>query len=165
MEERRRGSWASSPLVRRIMQANRAAETGPERRIRSLLFRMGLRYRKQYPAPPNGRSRIDIAFPRERVAVFINGCFWHGCPEHATWPKRNAEYWSAKVLANRQRDASIDAALSEAGWLVLRIWEHEDPSTAAARIAEAVLQRRRQSDVSIPLELCDAEAGARRCDP
>lgn len=122
---------------------------------------MGLRYRKHYSPSPHGRSRIDIAFPRERVAVFINGCFWHGCPEHATWPKRNAEYWGAKVLANRQRDASIDAALAEAGWLVLRIWEHEEPSTAAARIAEVVLQRRRESGASIRLEVGDAETAAR----
>ena len=139
---RHKGSWASSPVVRRIMQANRPSDTGPERRIRTMLFRMGLRYRKQYAALPGMRSRIDIAFPRERVAVFVNGCFWHGCPEHGTWPKRNAGYWRAKVLANRERDARIDAALTEAGWLVLRIWEHEDPSAAAAKIAKLVLQRR-----------------------
>lgn len=75
---------ASSPVVRRVMQANRPCDTEPERRLRSILFGMGLRYRKHHEVSSRLRTRVDIAFPRERVAVFVNGCFWHGCPEHAT---------------------------------------------------------------------------------
>jgi DNA mismatch endonuclease (patch repair protein) len=84
------------------------------------------------------RRRADVVFPRRRVAVFVDGCFWHGCPEHATSPKHNAEWWKEKLAANVRRDRDTDRRLSEAGWLVFRIWEHEDPRTAADRIERAL---------------------------
>jgi DNA mismatch endonuclease (patch repair protein) len=84
------------------------------------------------------RRRADIVFRRARVAVFVNGCFWHGCPEHATWPKHNAEFWREKIRANQQRDRDTDERLGVAGWTVIRIWEHENPSDAADRVQRAL---------------------------
>jgi DNA mismatch endonuclease (patch repair protein) len=89
------------------------------------------------------RCRVDVVFTRVRVAVFIDGCFWHSCPEHGTSPEVNTEYWAAKLARNRERDARNNEALEAAGWHVVRVWEHEDPEVAAARIAAAVATRRR----------------------
>jgi DNA mismatch endonuclease (patch repair protein) len=85
--------------------------------------------------------RPDIVFPRLRVAVFIDGCFWHACPDHGTQPRRNGAYWSDKLRGNVERDRLIDAALREAGWLVRRHWEHEDPASTAALVAAAIRAR------------------------
>ena len=84
------------------------------------------------------RRRADLVFPGKRVAVFVDGCFWHACPEHASWPKANADWWREKILANQRRDRDTDRRLAEAGWHVIRIWEHESPAIAADRIQEAV---------------------------
>jgi DNA mismatch endonuclease (patch repair protein) len=81
-------------------------------------------------------------FVRARIAVFVDGCFWHGCPLHASWPKSNAEWWRSKIEANRARDRDTDARLTSAGWTVVRVWEHEDPVRAAANIAELVARHR-----------------------
>ena len=83
---------------------------------------------------PGTRRRADLAFPRFKVAVFVDGCFWHGCPVHGTWPKANAEWWREKIQKNVERDHNTTAALTSAGWTVLRFWEHEDVSTAADEI-------------------------------
>lgn len=123
-------SWASSDGTRRAMVANRGRDTTPELAVRRLLHAAGLRYRVDY-APLGGRRRADIVFTRRRIAVFIDGCFWHGCPEHATAPKTNAGYWGPKLERNIVRDRETDASLLDAGWLVLRFWEHE-PATAVA---------------------------------
>jgi len=80
-------------------------------------------------------------FPGPRVAVFVDGCFWHGCPEHASWPKANAQWWRVKIEANRRRDRDTDERLTRAGWEVVRVWEHEDPGQAAGRIAVVVAAR------------------------
>ncbi|RUH36996.1 very short patch repair endonuclease [Pseudomonas aeruginosa] len=88
----------------------------------------------------SSRRSVDIAFPTSRTAVFMDGCFWHGCPAHGTWPKSNAEWWRAKINANIARDRDTDCKLIEAGWTVIRVWEHEDIQTAADRI-EAVVRR------------------------
>jgi DNA mismatch endonuclease (patch repair protein) len=85
--------------------------------------------------------RPDLAFPRLKIAVFVDGCFWHGCPAHGTAPKTNAEYWAPKLQRNRARDRLVSAALGDAGWVVIRIWEHEDPASAAALVREAVRER------------------------
>lgn len=85
--------------------------------------------------PGRPRRRIDIAFPRRRLAVFIDGCFWHGCPAHFVPPKSNAQWWAAKIESNRARDRDTDIVLQEAGWTVVRCWEHAAPSEAAAQIA------------------------------
>ncbi len=84
------------------------------------------------------RRRADLVFPRRRVAVYVDGCFWHSCPQHATFPKNNAEWWAAKLAANVQRDRDTDARLQAAGWTVVRVWEHEDPVVAATRVEDAL---------------------------
>lgn len=111
--------------------------------IRSLLHAAGLRYRVDARPLPQWRRRADLVFPGVHTAVFIDGCFWHGCPDHRDLPKANASWWQAKIARNRERDAETDKRLQAAGWEVLRIWEHEDPAEAAARIAEVVRRRRR----------------------
>lgn len=126
------------------MKANRGRDTGPELAIRRRLHAAGLRYRVS-PAlriGPGRPLRPDVVFGPARVAVFVDGCFWHGCPIHASWPARNGEFWRRKIENNRRRDAEQTERLSAAGWLVLRVWEHEDPDLAAARIASAVENRR-----------------------
>lgn len=125
------------------MQVQRRRDTSCEMEIRSLLHAAGLRYRVDARPLPEWRRRADLVFPRVRTAVFIDGCFWHGCPDHRALPKANASWWRAKIARNRERDAETDERLQAAGWTVLRIWEHEDPAEAAARIAEVVRQRRR----------------------
>jgi DNA mismatch endonuclease (patch repair protein) len=131
-------SWASSGAVRRNMQANRGRDTGPELAVRSLLHSRGLRYRVNYRCPVLRRRTIDIAFTRVKVAVFIDGCYWHRCPEHFVMPKSNAEFWAAKLEANVRRDFETAEALMEAGWTVLRFWEHESPDSVADRIVRCV---------------------------
>jgi DNA mismatch endonuclease (patch repair protein) len=111
-----------------------------ERALRSALFREGLRFRVHYRTPEVARRSIDVAFIGPRVAVFVDGCFWHGCPQHATWPARNAEFWREKIEANRRRDRQTDALLKAAGWRVIRVWEHEDIDAEVARIRDAVKQ-------------------------
>jgi DNA mismatch endonuclease (patch repair protein) len=116
----------------------RRRDTAAETRLRSVLHRRGLRYRVEYAVEGLARRRLDIAFPRAKVAVFVDGCFWHGCPDHCVQPKANAAWWRDKIAENRRRDANTDAALAKLGWQVIRVWEHEDPEAAAALIAEAV---------------------------
>ncbi len=105
----------------RCMSRIRGADTGPERRVRRALWGAGLRYRIN-PKPP---GRPDLFFPSERVAVFVDGCFWHGCPEHGVRPKTNVEFWRAKIERNIKRDQQVTAKLTADGWKVLRYWEHD----------------------------------------
>lgn len=119
------------------MRGNRGRDTGPEMAVRRLLHARGFRYRVDLAPVPGVRRRADIVFTRARVAAFIDGCFWHGCPEHATWPRTNADFWRQKIEGNRERDRDTDQRLREAGWTVLRFWEHE----AAADVAEAISLR------------------------
>lgn len=133
-------SWATSSASRRTMQANRRAHTGPELAVRKILHSAGLRYRVDFPPLPGKRWRPDIVFQRARLAVFIDGCFWHRCPQHGTQPKSNRTYWSAKLARNVERDRQADADFQNAGWRVLRIWEHE-ASDVAARTVMAALGR------------------------
>nr|WP_238526501.1 very short patch repair endonuclease [Gordonia neofelifaecis] len=120
------------------MKSNRSRDTGPELRLRSELHRRGLRYFVDRAPIKGVRRRADVVFPRKKIAVFVDGCFWHGCPEHFTVAKTNAEYWAAKVEANRARDRDTDRLLIDAGWTVLRVWEHEDVEGAADRIVRAI---------------------------
>jgi DNA mismatch endonuclease (patch repair protein) len=94
-----------------------------------------------YPPLKGLRRRADIVFTRRQVAVFVDGCYWHGCPEHATWPKHNAEWWRDKLEANARRDRDTDQRLSQAGWQVIRVWEHEDPAAAADTVARTLVAR------------------------
>lgn len=130
-------SWASDEVSRRTMKANRRTDTGPEIAVRRLLHAAGFRYRVDY-APLGGRRKADLVFRRARVAVFIDGCFWHSCPEHGTKPARNAEYWVPKLSRNVERDAEANSMLHSAGWTVLRFWEHEDPREVAAVISRVL---------------------------
>lgn len=106
--------------------------------MRRLLHARGLRYRVDRVLPGLPRRRADIVFPRHKLAVFVDGCFWHGCPEHKTVPKTNAAWWAAKLARNAERDRETDTHLVELGWTVLRIWEHEDPDRAADLVEAAV---------------------------
>ena len=124
-EDRRRLEVVSvSEETSSRMAATRARDNPRERRIRSALHRRGLRFRIHYAAPGITRRSIDIAFPRAKLAVFCDGCFWHGCPVHGTTPKSNRSWWLEKIQTNVRRDANTDARLRDAGWQVLRLWEH-----------------------------------------
>jgi DNA mismatch endonuclease, patch repair protein len=123
------------------MRATRRRDTPGELALRRELHRRGLRYRVDFRPEPSLRRRADIVFTRSRVCVFVDGCYWHGCPDHGTWPKANAIWWREKIEANRRRDADTNARLKSTGWLVLRAWEHEDAVEVADRIEAAVRGR------------------------
>lgn len=131
-------SWASSAATRNVMRANRRRDTGPELALRSALHRMGYRYRVDTPPLPDLRRRADVVFTRQRVAVFVDGCYWHGCPEHYRVPMTNPSYWTGKIAGNRERDADTDERLRQAGWSPVRIWEHETVPDAVARVVQAL---------------------------
>lgn len=134
----------SSPGVSRRMSRQGSRDTAPELAVRRLLYAAGLRYRLERSVPGMARRTIDIAFPGPRVAVFLDGCFWHGCPEHATSPRANAQWWREKLDRNMARDTETTAHLQSLGWQVLRFWEHEPPESVAEQVTEAVLQAKRR---------------------
>ncbi len=138
---------ASSANVSRRMARTSGRDNPREREIRSALHRRGLRFRTHYAAVPGTKRTIDIAFTRLRLAVFCDGCFWHGCPVHATTPKSNREWWVHKINTNRVRDRDTNARLMESGWKVLRIWGHVPTDQAVDHIL-AQLER---------LNLCELE--------
>ena len=123
------------------MSRQPSRDTRPERALRSLLHRQGLRFRLHQRPLPDVRRQADIVFRRARVAVFVDGCFWHSCPEHATSPKGNGRWWQDKLAANVSRDRDTDERLRAAGWLVVRVWEHEEPTAAAERVKDLVRAR------------------------
>jgi DNA mismatch endonuclease (patch repair protein) len=129
---------ASSDGVRKSMQSNKGRDTKPELALRQAVHALGLRYRVSIRPIPAIRRTADLVFTKIKIAVFLDGCFWHGCPEHHTKAATNAEYWAEKVRRNRERDAETDRLLTEAGWSVVRVWEHEDPGKAALRVADQV---------------------------
>jgi DNA mismatch endonuclease, patch repair protein len=131
-------SWASSPGVRRGMQANRGRDTSPELAVRRAVHALGLRYKVDARPISSLNRRADLVFARARVAVFVDGCFWHGCSEHHTVAKANAEFWAEKVRRNRERDTETDRLLAAAGWTIVRVWEHEDPMKVANLVARVV---------------------------
>ena len=128
--------------IRDRFRKQRRRDTKPEVALRSALHRKGLRFRVDRATLAGMRSRPDIVFGPSKVAVFVDGCFWHRCREHGTTPKTNREWWNQKLDANVARDRRVDAQLRNAGWQVLRFWEHEDPDHAAGVIAEVVAERR-----------------------
>ena len=125
------------------MERQARRDTAAELAVRRAVWRLGLRYRID-TAPVRGRRRADLVFPRAKVAVYVDGCFWHRCPIHGTTPKANRDWWVTKLDANTARDRDTDARLDEAGWAVVRVWEHEDADEAARRI-EAVVRDRQPS--------------------
>ena len=131
---------ASSEQASRRMRATRHRDTTAEMRLRRELHRRGLRYRVDHPVV-GPRKRVDIVFTRAKVAVFVDGCFWHSCRDHGTVPKSNRQWWVAKLAANVERDRATDAQLARAGYKVIRVWEHEDPLHVADRIESVVRSR------------------------
>jgi DNA mismatch endonuclease (patch repair protein) len=130
----------------RVGQGNRRTGTKPEVALRSALHRRGLRFRKDRPVDAGRRKvRPDIVFTKARVAVFVDGCFWHGCPDHKVVPRSNRDYWVPKLRRNEERDREVDRALASAGWLVLRVWEHEDVEEASRRVVEALAKQEARS--------------------
>ncbi|KXP13893.1 very short patch repair endonuclease [Tsukamurella pseudospumae] len=124
------------------MRSNRRKDTLPELAVRRLLHAAGMRYRVDFaPSASNRRRRADVVFTRARVVVFIDGCFWHGCPQHFRAPSTRTAYWGPKIAVNRARDDDTDAMLTAEGWTVLRFWAHEQAADVAASIIEAVRSR------------------------
>lgn len=123
------------------MKSNRGRDTKPELRLRKILHARGLRYRVAARPIKGVRRTADVLFTRAKIAVFVDGCFWHGCPQHHTVAKTNAEFWAEKVAGNRRRDRDTDRLLAEHGWLVIRVWEHEAPEAAADVICAAWTER------------------------
>ncbi|PKW27983.1 T/G mismatch-specific endonuclease [Phycicoccus duodecadis] len=119
-----------SAAARSTMRANRGRDTGPELAIRSRLHRAGLRYRVDLPLPFDRRRRADLGFTRVGLYVFVDGCFWHGCPKHFVIPKTRTDFWVAKIESNRRRDRDTDDRLRELGATPLRIWEHTPAAVA-----------------------------------
>jgi DNA mismatch endonuclease (patch repair protein) len=130
----------SSAAASAVMRANVKENTKPEIRLRAALHRRGLRFRKHLLIRAGDvRVKPDIVFTRRRLAVFVDGCFWHGCLEHGTQPRSNSAYWSEKIARNRERDRRVTSALEDAGWIVLRRWEHE-PIDESAAVITALLE-------------------------
>lgn len=129
---------STDPLTSARMRAQRRRDTAPEVALRRELHRRGARFFVDRPPLRGLRRRADLVFPRKRVAVYVDGCFWHSCPQHATSPKNNAQWWADKLAANVVRDRDTDVRLAAAGWRVVRIWEHENPTEAADRVQAAL---------------------------
>lgn len=149
----------SSPEASRRMAKVRQKGTDIEIALRRELYRSGLRYRVGFVVLNKPRRVADIAFPGLRIAVFIDGCFWHGCPQHASWPKRNAEFWRQKIETNRSRDADTNTRLQDMGWRVLRFWAHESPVEAAEAVVRLVTKTksRRSEEPSEPTQRIEPE--------
>lgn len=131
-----------SKAVRNVMRANKGVDTGPELKLRSLVHKAGLRYAIDVRPEHEINRRADIVFRSAKVAVFVNGCFWHGCPKHHVTPKTNKRFWIDKVKRNRERDEETKRLLRRRGWKVIILWEHEDFSAPAAKIVRHVRSRR-----------------------
>ncbi|MEU9939583.1 very short patch repair endonuclease [Streptomyces lavendulae] len=135
---------ATTAGVRARMSRQKSRDTSVELSLRKALHARGARYRIHQRPVKGVRREADIVFGPARVAVFVDGCFWHGCPVHATWPKNNADFWREKIEGNRQRDVDTDDRFAEAGWLALRVWEHENVEEAVERVLDAVTSGREQ---------------------
>jgi DNA mismatch endonuclease, patch repair protein len=136
--------FVSDPGRAANMRGNRRTDTKPELALRTALHAMGYRYRKDFRLDlPARRVRPDIAFTSRKVAVFVDGCFWHACPAHGSKPKSNEWYWSPKLARNVERDRAADAALTAAGWTVVRLWEHVPLAEAVSQVIGAVGEPRR----------------------
>ena len=128
------------------MQSQRREDTEPERRLRSSLHRKGLRFRKNYVPEESFRCRADIVFLSAKVCVFVDGCYWHGCPDHFSLPQTNKEWWEEKIEGNVRRDARQSRELRQRGWTVLRVWEHEIIGEELEAVIERVMQAVRGSE-------------------
>ena len=131
----------SSEVASRRMQSVGQRDTAAEMEIRRRVHAKGLRYRVNHPVLQKPRRTADLAFTKAHVAVLVDGCFWHGCPEHGTSSKSNVKFWREKIEANKKRDMDTNERLEAAGWKVIRFWEHEDPERAADTIVRTVRER------------------------
>lgn len=138
-----RAPIASSSIVRRVMQANTGRETRPERVVRCFLHQRGLRFRKDLRPIPTLRCAADLVFPSARLCVFVDGCFWHGCPRHFRVPAANRAWWAEKIEANRLRDRRNNVILGRGGWKVIRIWEHQVHPSYLAKLESRIRKRLR----------------------
>lgn len=132
----------SSQAALSRMKAAKPRDTAPEKALRSALFKKGLRFRVNAKPIKEFNRKADIVFRAAKVAIFVDGCFWHGCPIHGTQAKANAEFWRNKIKQNQLRDLDTNEKLKKAGWKVVRVWEHENPEKAAERISKLVIKRR-----------------------
>ncbi|MFE5656718.1 very short patch repair endonuclease [Streptomyces sp. NPDC056517] len=132
------------------MRSNRSRDTKPELQLRSLLHKHGLRYRVSAKPLPHLRRTADVVFTKARVAVFVDGCYWHGCPEHGSIPATNRDFWSRKIEGNIRRDRETDRLLTEAGWTVVRVWEHTPPGEGFEVVRQALEQAGSQQSPSSP---------------
>lgn len=154
-------SWASTERVQKSMRSNRPRDTRPEVAFRSALHLSGLRFRKHVRPLPGSRCEPDVVFPRLRLAVFFDGCWWHSCPDHGQVPRTHRAWWQAKFAATKARDTRNDAALRAGGWTVMRVWEHE-PAEEAVRLVTAEVQRLR--GLRCPTETPDRRAASLSTD-
>lgn len=137
---------ATSSVVRERMQKQSRSDTDCEMAVRRALWSRGYRYRVNTRPEGDFRRKADLVFRREKVAVFVDGCFWHLCPEHGQIPKSNSTWWERKLTGNRHRDAETTRFLTRNGWTVVRVWEHEDPIDAADAVEQALLEARARSN-------------------
>ncbi len=138
MKAKRTTPIASSIAAHNRMRAAKPRDTDPEIALRKALLEVGLTFDIDVCLLVGSRRRADIVLRKDRIAIFIDGCFWHGCPLHGTWPKENAEFWRSKIEKNKERDRNTNVQLSDEGWKVIRVWEHEDPDDVAQRIASVL---------------------------
>ncbi len=134
----------SSEAALARMKAAKPRDTAPEKALRSALHRKGLRFRLDEKPVENLNRKADIVFRSAKVAIFVDGCFWHGCPIHGTQAKANAEFWVRKIKQNQERDLDTTSRLEASGWRVIRVWEHEDPEEASQRIYDIVVERKQK---------------------
>lgn len=134
----------SSEAALARMKAAKPRNTAPEKALRSALHRMGLRFRLYEKPVETLNRKADIVFRSAKVAIFVDGCFWHGCPIHGTQAKANAEFWAQKIKQNQERDLDTTSRLEAAGWIVIRVWEHEDPEEVSQKIYDIVVERKQQ---------------------
>lgn len=146
----------SNELASRRMRNTHSRDTPPEMAVRRLLHSRGFRYRVDTRPLPELNRRADLVFRKVKVAVFIDGCFWHVCPEHGSYPKANATWWAQKLRKNVERDRDTNLRLAAEGWKVIRIWEHVPPEIAADMVENAVSARR----ATLGLIAADSEAGS-----
>lgn len=134
----------SSEAALKRMKAAKPRDTAPEKALRSALHSKGLRFRVDVKPIRGFNRKADIVFLSAKVAIFVDGCFWHGCPIHGTQAKANAEFWSQKIKQNQERDTDTTRQLKAAGWRVIRVWEHEDPEKASQKIYDIVAKRKKE---------------------
>jgi len=144
INKKMRNPKPSSDAALKRMKAAKPKDTAPEMALRSALHKKGLRFRIDVKPIKELNRKADIVFRHVKVAIFVDGCFWHGCPIHGTQAKANAEFWALKIKQNQERDKDTVIRLEAAGWRVIRVWEHEDPEEIAQEIYDIVVKRKRR---------------------